>query len=315
MTYTFDLIQRKKWHELIGPMVRDIIDRNNSSHNNPSRACAKGQHLIEARNQVIDKLFPLGSLIIKTNDTKHTYSRKEIHKGYKAIKVFDHQQLEFLLPLAEQALAKRTKGAITNKEERLFFLDNLISCNAISSVINSANKFTNYNNFIWNLHFMPVPQSSSSHLSHAEYWHYDNHYSRYCTKVIVYLNQKPTTQGATDVADFSRSYKFSIASEYIGSLSQTKTIESYKSKAFHEYQDLMDTYYRFTSVKSGTGLVLHPSQCLHRRVAPTTGIRHAISFSLIPFSRKDSERNICPLELSIKAIESSDVDYLPVLDH
>ena len=142
---------------------------------------------------------------------------------------------------------------------------------------------TGFPHLIWNcIYFSKAPKDASV----SDTWHYDNHYSAWTPKLMIYLNSQKDEGGATQFVDAGLSRQISEISDYMGLLFQR---ESYVNQVRGLAKELnldpvtLDPeHYIFSPECAGSGVWFCPARVLHRGVSPKNGVRHVLSFSLTP---------------------------------
>ena len=306
MPFVFDPILRQKNHSRMDDGIKAILAGESGSR----------YHLVDVRNRVIDEIHPFESLLTRPNLECVKVRKEDVENGYRVDHIFNIDQCEMLLSLSRSFLSEGIEDSFSAKEVDGELLVKVINdCGALRSVIDAVDAFTGVSNYVWNVKFVSKSPSSRNH---ADLWHYDNHYPRSCTKVLIYLNPQLSEQGSTELVDAKTSYSFSKTTQYIGLLSQRKMFQQFASKDELQGRKFFESIYRFVPSTSGAALIFHSSKCLHRAIPPLSGERHALAFSLMPLLDKDLEAGVLPEKISLEALQSAQLkkyisDYVPIL--
>ena len=161
-------------------------------------------------------------------------------------------------------------------------LDLFDKTSLIERVLRSLYEQTGVHHLVW--HCIPVFKMATTRQP-SDAWHYDNHYTQWHPKLMIYLNDQAVSKGATEFCCSSISSAFTALTNYIGVLWQRPLYQSYAEKAcpYLPLDSLNDpSYTRFSPHVPGSAAWFYPSRVLHRGVAPSSGKRHVLSFSFLP---------------------------------
>lgn len=190
---------------------------------------------------------------------------------------------KLIAPILCQELLDKFSGQGSCGVELLKFLS---QNNVFNSILKFVSDMSGYPHLIWSC---LLNSKGSSCNSPSDIWHYDNHYSEYTSKIIVYLNSQIQVLSATQFVKQASSKELSEKSGYMGLMSQRSNYQSLVSAFAAELElnpsTLDPDFFTFSPREAGAGIWFYPSRVLHRGVKPKEGMRYTLTFSLtrLPF--------------------------------
>jgi len=301
----FDFAARRSSYEDIPNRLKSILAKEGLSNS----------HLIKIRDDIVRSIypFPLPSAADSSALRGQNFPSKNIHsKGFVVDTFLSERQIRPILDISKKILHDHSVPKMRSDDSNKLL--DCLSASVINDVLVAVNSHTGYKNFIWNATLLPKAPFTKIV---SDQWHYDNHYSELCAKVLVYLNVQPEGGGATEIAPAGNSFEFSMRTEYIGLLSQRKSFKAYAKRCPMTYEKLIESVFKFSPISLGSGLFFYPSKCLHRGVSPAIGERHVLAFSVMPLleTKANLEDGIemSRRALAVASAKNFNVDYIPLL--
>ena len=233
--------------------------------------------LVKARDELSRQIYspPFEpDLLMAAVESELTVNGFSLQAGF-----FDESECAALIQLFNQGYPHRLGDRMAISTELLDFLR---SHRIFERIIEALHGQTGLMHLVW--HSVPVFKQATT-VQPSDAWHYDNHYSSYTLKLMVYLNGQAEAKGATDFCSSKASSAFTAATNYIGVLPQRDQFKQLARQAqdiLNLDNDTLDPpYLRVCPEDPGTAIWFYPHPVLHRGIAPSNGERHVLSFSMM----------------------------------